>query len=127
MKLVLILLAICLLPAAGQKKPKLPDVELVELRATRGEDRIAVDGRIKNVTDRGFRRVHISLDFLTADNKVLTTKQADLDPEDLPAGEEAEFHLQLEDAPKAAYFRVNLTDINGRELRPVSNERRPIE
>lgn len=124
----LFLFALLLVPAAAQKKPKPPEIEVISSRAARQDGVIAVDGRVKNVGEKPIRKLTVSFDFLGADNRVLTTKHAGIGQDELAPGDETEFSLQLEDTPKAAWFRINtLADGSGRELRFVEPPKQAIE
>lgn len=128
MKYLLLLFALLLLPAPAQKKPKPPEIEIVSSRAARQDRVIAVDGRVKNVGEKSIRKIVVSFDFMGADDRVLTTKHAGIGQEELAPGEETDFSLQLEDTPKAAYFRVKmLEDGSGRELRFLEPAKQAIE
>jgi hypothetical protein len=128
--LVLLAGVLCLsmLSLSGQKKPKPAEVEVLELAVHRNVDVIAVDARVKNVSGRSIRKMRITLDFIAADGRVMTTKSGELDHEELAVGEEGAFHFQLEDSPKAAFYRFRLEDGAGRDLRADSADaKRPIE
>lgn len=128
MRLLSLLLVILLVPAAAEKKPKPPEIEILSSHAARTEGVIAVDGRVKNVGDKPIRKLAVIFDFFGADNRVLTTKHGAIGPAELPPGEEVEFNLQLEDTAKAAFFRIKmLEDGSGRELRFVEPEKQAIE
>lgn len=128
MKHLLLLFAILLVTVAAQKKAKPPEVELISSKAARTGGVIAVDGRVKNVTGKSIRKPLIYLDFMAADNRVLTTKHGPVGPEELAPGEETEFNLQLEDDPKAVAFRVTtIEDGGGRELRMAEPKKQAIE
>jgi hypothetical protein len=114
--------------AVAQKKPKPPEVEVLDLAVHRNVDVIAVDARVKNVSAKPIRKMKITLDFIAADGRVMTTKSGELDHDELAVGEEGAFHFQLEDSPKAAFYRFRLEDGAGRDLRADSaEEKRPIE
>src|ERR1700690_1584638 len=77
------------------QKAKTGDIGIVEVTAHRGDDMIEIDGRVRNTSDKTIHRVVLSFDFTAPDGSVMTTQTAPVDEEDLAPGEEAPFHLQL--------------------------------
>lgn len=117
--------------AYGQKKAKdskPPEVQLMEASAHRSEGSITVDARVKNCGEKPIKSLQIIIDFVASDHKqVITTKRGGVDAELLEPGEEAEFHGQLENAPRATEFQLNFEDGGGKYLRAEKTGPFPIE
>jgi hypothetical protein len=111
-------LAILLCGAEQKRKPgKGPDIELIDVACQRTEDRVLLDGRIRNASNRPLRKVSMIFRFMTPGRKVIATKYAELDEELIEPDAEAEFHMQVRDPARAVEFDVNAEDGSGRELR----------
>ncbi|MBC7924680.1 MAG: hypothetical protein H7039_03400 [Bryobacteraceae bacterium] len=85
-----------------------------------------IDGRIRNVSDRTFRRLIVYYEVLDSDKKVLTRQQGSLDEAELEPGKEAAFSAQMQSHARAVYYRFEVTDGNGRELRGVNTGPFPL-
>ncbi|HVX67304.1 MAG TPA: hypothetical protein VHA11_11910 [Bryobacteraceae bacterium] len=114
-------LAPALALAAGKKKSekRRPGrVGLLELSVHRisDEKRIEVDGRLRNDGDKPLQGLALVLHFLGADEDQVTQLRGRIDNEVLDAGDEAEFHWQLGDHPRAVEVRVTGADSQGFEV-----------
>src|SRR5688572_10076974 len=113
----LLALAILLCGAEQKRKPaKSPEIELIEVTCRRSEDRVLLDGVIRNTSGRPLQRVVMIFRFMAPGRKVIATKNAPLDEELIEPGEEAEFHMQAPSPGRAVEFDVNAEERNGREL-----------
>jgi hypothetical protein len=88
------------------QKAKTGEIDIVEVTAHRGDDMIEIDGRVRNTSDKTILGLTLSFDFTASDGSVMTTQTAPVDEETLAAGEEAAFHLQLNNPPRAVNFKV---------------------
>ena len=111
-------------PATAQKKntAKPPAIETLELTARREDGKVVLDGKVKNCGVKPIRKLAIYFDFVSAESAVLSTKRGGVDEEVLDVGAEAEFHVQVEDTPRATAVRGRFEDSDGRDLR----EARPV-
>ena len=112
---------------AQRKKEKPPEIEVVECVVKRQADVIVLDGRIKNVTEKPIKRLTILFDFLSSEQKVLTTKRGEVEAEVLLPGEDAEFHSKIEPPARATHYQVGFEDGGGKILRGVNVGPFPIE
>jgi hypothetical protein len=101
----------------NQKSKKPPEIELVECAVGRQADLIVLDGKVKNVTDHPIKGLQLLFDFISPEKAVITTKRGALEAEILEAGEEAEFHSQIEPPARATHCQVSFEDSGGKVLR----------
>src|SRR5215467_13483278 len=81
----------------AEKKPKPPDVEVLEASAHRGETRISLDGRVRNTGEKQIKKLTIIFHFMAPGKQVITSQSAAVDEELLAPGEESVFHMELND------------------------------
>lgn len=116
--------------AAAQKKSgstKGPEVQVLEVSARAEDNRVNIDGRLKNSMDRPIRKLNVIFEVLDGDGKVLTRQQGPIDEPVLEAGEEASFQTQIHFHARAVSLRVLAEDGSGRELRLENAGPFPIE
>ena len=100
------------------RKPEAPRCEVVEFKAQQQEDRLWIDGRIRNVGDAAIRFPVLVFEFLSSDDKVVSTRRTDLEPERLEPGAESSFMLQALPPARAVSIRLELQD-RGRRWYPL--------
>jgi hypothetical protein len=108
--------------AAGGKKPKKKKtnvVGIVELTVVRVTDNkvITVDGRVRNLDDEPLEALTLVFHFLGPDGDQVTQSSGQVSSDVLAPGEEAEFHWQMSDHPRAVEVRVEATGRQGFELK----------
>jgi hypothetical protein len=103
--------------AGAYQKAKTGDIDILEVAARRGDDMIEIDGRVRNTSDKTIHGLVLSFDFTDSDGSVMTTQQAPVDEENLAAGAEAPFHMQLNNPPRAVKFKVSAVNESKRGLR----------
>ena len=124
----ILLLTAVAFPQKKGKEAKPPELDLMEASAHRQEGTIVFDARVRNCGDKPIKALRFLIDFVAPDHKqVITTKRGTLEEPMLDPGEEAEFHAQMEDPPKATEFRINFEDGNGKYLRVEKTGPFPIE
>jgi hypothetical protein len=111
---------------SSRKAPKPPDLEIIEATAQRTEGNLMLDGKIRNSGTKSLFGLVLLIDFLAPGKKVIATKRAELDIEELAPGAEAEFHARMVDPVRAVHFRINSEDKDERELRVAKNGPFPI-
>lgn len=111
-RLLLLTASVSLFWAFGQsrRKPEPPRLEVVEFKAQREEERILIDGRIRNAGQAAVRFPVLIFEFLSSDDKVVSTRRADLEPELLAPGEESSFQLQALPPARAVSIRLGIQD-----------------
>jgi hypothetical protein len=112
-----VIVSLCV--AGAYQKVKTGDVDIVEVTARRGDDMIAIDGRVRNTSDKTIRGLTLSFDFTASDGSVMTTQTTPVDEENLAAGAEAPFHAQLNNPPRAVKFKVSAVTDTKRGLRVI--------
>jgi hypothetical protein len=109
------------------KQPKGPEVELLEATCRRSEDRVLLDGRIRNTADKPLSKVQMIFRFRAPGRQVIASKNGPLEEETIDPGDEAEFHMQVPAPARAVEFDVGAEDGAGRELRFDRTGPFPIE
>lgn len=104
--------------AQSRRKPEPPRFEVVEFKAQRQEERLFIDGRVRNVGSAAVRFPVLVFEFLSSDDKVVSTRRADLEPEELSPGEESVFMLQALPPARAVSIRLEMQD-RGRRYYPL--------
>ena len=114
---IILVLALAFGSTAADKKKKPPDVEILEASARRGESKISLDGKLRNSGEKPIKALMLLFDFMAPGRQVITTQKAPIDEELLKPGQEASFHMELNDPPRSVEFQINAADGSGRELR----------
>ncbi|MSV28235.1 MAG: hypothetical protein EXQ52_05755 [Bryobacterales bacterium] len=122
-----LVLALSVLGADKKKAPKPPDVEVLEASAHRSDGKITLVGRVRNSGVKPIQGLVLVFDFMAPGRQVVTTQRGGVDEEVLNVTEEASFHMQLNEPPRAVEFRVNAVDEAGRDLRVDKPGPFPIE
>jgi hypothetical protein len=119
------ILSLCASAPGQRKKPA--DVEVVETRAHRVDDRITLDGRVRFTSPRPARGLLIVFDFLSAEHAVVTTQKTQVADDVVRAGQEASYQTVLVDPVRAIEYRVRAVDTTDRDLRVANPGPYPIE
>lgn len=129
MRVVLLLLAIAPLCFPAQKKGKLrpAEIEVVELAAHRTEGILRLDGKIRNRGERPAIRLVLMFDLTGTSKEPIATKRGGVETELLAPGEEAEFHLEMQDPVRAVHVTIRTEDGDGRDLKTIKPGPFPIE
>jgi hypothetical protein len=108
--------------AAGQRKPqpKPAEIELSDVSARREGEHINIDGRLKNTGERPAKKLVILIEFRSPDDRVITTRRAGIDEEELAPGAETELHARIPDPVRAVNIRFSFEDGSGRYLKGVN-------
>lgn len=101
---------------AADKKPKPPDIEIVEASAHRDERKVALQGRIRNTGEKPIKKLTLLFNFMAPGKQVVTTQKGQIDEELLGRGEEATFHMELNAPPRSVEFSIDAEDGNTRSL-----------
>ena len=112
--------------APGQRK-KPADVEVVETRARRVDDKITLDGRVRFTGERPAHGLVIVFDFLSPEHEVVTTQKTQLADDVVRAGREASYQTVLVDPVRAISYRVRAIDGGDRDLNVANPGPYPIE
>jgi hypothetical protein len=123
--LAAVVLSLCASAPGQRKKPA--DVEVVETRAHRVDDKITLDGRVRFTSPRPARGLLIVFDFLSAEHAVVTTQKTQVADDVVRTGQEASYQTVLVDPVRAIEYRVRAVDTTDRDLRVANPGPYPIE
>lgn len=127
-RLLLAAAALCLLLPAQEKRQKAPDVEIVQVRIHRIDDQlIAVDGSLRNTSQRNFQRIQVVFEFFAPGKQSITIQRGAPEPDTITPGDLTEFHLQLRAPARAVHVLLGVEDGSGRELRVGNAGPFPVE
>ncbi len=109
--------------AAYQKdqKKKPPDIQILEAKVRRMEQKIALDGSLRVTGEKPVRGLVIFFDFLSAEDQPLTSQRTGIDEEILAPGEEAAFHAETAAPPGAVKCRIRVFAEHDRVLRVANS------
>ena len=124
--LAAVILSLCA-SAPGQKKKKPSDIEVIETKARRVDDKITLDGRVRFTGERPAHGLVIVFDFLSPEHEVVTTQKTQLADDVVRAGREASYQTVLVDPVRAISYRVRATDAGDRDLNVANPGPYPIE
>ncbi|MBL8291739.1 MAG: hypothetical protein JNN08_07880 [Bryobacterales bacterium] len=123
MKFAVAGLVVCLLaglPAAAQKgktKKGAPEVQIVSLKVQRDGGTVALEGRVKNVSEKPLRGLVIFFEFLQFDGRMISRMTTQVSEDVMGPGEEGEFTTQTPDQVRAVHVRLDAEDTQGRYLK----------
>ena len=124
--LAAVILSLC--PSApGQSKKKPGDVEVLETKARRVDDKITLDGRVRFTSEKPTRGLVIIFDFLSPEHEVVTSQKTKVADDVVRAGQEASYQTVLVDPVRAVTYQVRASDAGDRELRVANAGPYPIE
>jgi hypothetical protein len=107
-------LCLCALATAQRRS----DVQVLEAKARRIEEgKVAVDGRVKAVSEKPLKGLVIVFDFLSTEGETLTSQKVRVEEDVLDRGDESTFHAATLNPPGAVRFRLRAFDGADRELR----------
>ncbi|WP_031496879.1 FxLYD domain-containing protein [Bryobacter aggregatus] len=121
-------LLIAVFLSAQDKKPKQPELLVSQVSVRRIDDQLlAVDGSIKNTGTKTYNKLQIVFEFFAPGKQSITIQRGAPEPDTIPPGESAEFHLQLRAPARAVHVELGAEDGNGRELRVGKSGPYPVE
>jgi hypothetical protein len=98
---VLVVLATLLFAVQQKRKPRPPEIEILELTVHRTEELVTLDGRVKNIGEMPAERLVMEFDFREPDNRVVATKKGPIGEEILDPDQESAIQFQTKDAPRS--------------------------
>jgi hypothetical protein len=119
---VLALLSGVLLAAPAQKapQPRPAAIDVLTASAHRDQNLLAIDAKLKNIGERTTGQLVVLVDVLDSDKRAVTTQKGESEPESIEAGQEGEFHAQMQLPPRAVYIRLNFEDSEGRDIKATN-------
>ncbi len=121
-------LAVALFLPAQDKKPKTPELEIVQVSVHRIDDTLlAADGSVRNTGTKTYSKVQIVFEFFAPGKQSITIQRGSLEPDVIPPGELVEFHLQLRAPARAVQVTLGAEEGSGRELRVGKPGPYPVE
>ena len=112
---------------AKKSQAKGPEVLLLDAVAKVEDQRVIVDGHVRNVTDKPIRKLTVVYEILDFDKKVLTRQKGAIDEEFLDPGDEAGFSAQMQYHARGVYYRFEFEDGSEKELRAEKTGPFPFE
>ena len=126
--LVLPALAVWLSIAGAYQKPKKPpDVEVIETKARREDGKILVDGRVRVTAEKPLHGLVIVFDLVSPENGVLTSLNAEVEPDLIERGQERTYHSVTAEQVRAVKIKIRAFDSGEKELRVSNTGPFPIE
>lgn len=92
---LLLALGSILAAQAPSKQESRPGVEIVEVSASRADNRIMVDGRVRNIWDRPLTKLVLVVELLDSERKLIGQRRGAVEEESLEPGDEVPFHFYL--------------------------------
>jgi hypothetical protein len=96
------------LVAGAQPRGTPPDVELVDFRVVREKDQLLIDGVLVSHRQEPIRGLHIKVDLLDSDGKLLGERQTTLTESMIESGDEVPFHLATRGQARVISVRVDV-------------------
>jgi hypothetical protein len=116
MKSLWVVLAVLALCSAGLSQKK-TDVQVLESKARRSEDKVRIDARIKVTSEKPLKGLVLVFNFLDADGHALTTEKAGVEDDSLAPGDETGVHAEAFNPPGAIKYKIQAFAGGERELR----------
>jgi predicted component of type VI protein secretion system len=110
-----------------QKKPKIPELEVLTANAHRAPQGIELDGKVKNAGIKPLHGLTLYFTFYADEKKPLTTQNAPIDEAVLEPGQEATYRFAMRDVPRAVSFTIDAMDHDRRELGVTNPGPFPLE
>ncbi len=124
----LLLVATLLYPQAKKsKKPKAPDAIIEQITVRRDGELIAIDGKLKNRSEKPIKGMVLLIQFLGPNKDSLTIQRGPVDSDVVAAGDEAEFRLQIKAPTRSVSVHLEAQDKDEKDLRIDNNGPFPIE
>jgi hypothetical protein len=114
MKYLLLLLALFAIAASAQKKV---DVQVLDVKSRRSEDKLALDGKVRIGGDKPVKGLVLEFAFIAASGDVIVTQKTEVSDETLKKGDEETFHAETNNPPGAIKYKIRAYDGGDRELR----------
>jgi hypothetical protein len=114
---VVMMLASLLSAAEKKRKPKRANVEIIEVSARRVQDRIELDGSLKNVGQKPILGLVLKFDLLASSGRVISAGSGPIPEEHLEVGHECDFAFQVADQARAVRFKISVVDDRGFDQR----------
>lgn len=114
---ILCVLSFCAIAAVQDRNGKRADIEIIDARARRIQDKISVDGKARIATEKPIQGLTLTFDFLDLRNGVITTETDEISLDTLKPGEAPSFHTQTASPPGSVKFRMRAFDGFQQELR----------
>jgi hypothetical protein len=110
MRYALVLLLAWGLTAAPQEQGKReagPRLQILEISAARVDNRLTLDGRVKNTWDRPLSKVVLIVELLDSDRKLIGQRRGALEEDILEPGQETAFHFYVPLQPRSIQVRLS--------------------
>ena len=101
--------------AAWAAKP--PDVQVLEAKCHRTEDKVTLDGKVRVTGERPLKGLVLEFAFLSASGDVLTTEKSEVSDDVMHKNDESAFHCEANNPPGSIRYKIKVYDTGERELR----------
>jgi hypothetical protein len=118
MKSACLILGILALSAWAAKPP---EVQVLEVKCHRTEDKVSLDGKLKVTADKPVKGLVLEFIFLSDSGDVLTTQKSEVSDETMRKNDESAFHCEGLNVPGSIRYKIRAYDSSDRELR-VGND-----
>ena len=116
-KYLCLLIALFSFAAPAQKQKKTPDVQVIESKCRRSEDKVTLDGKVKITSDKPLKGLALEFSFLSASGEVLTSQKTEVSDDNLEKDDEQVFHVETLNPPGSIQYRIKALTTGDRELR----------
>jgi|SRR5579863_2516291 len=103
--------------AAAVFAAKPPDVQVVEAKCHRTEDKVTLDGKVKITGEKPLKGLVLEFVFLSDSAQVLTTQKTEVSDETIRKDEEESFHVEAYNTPGSIRYKIRAYDSADKELR----------
>ena len=110
-----------------KRKPRPPELEMIEFKALRNESKILIDGKLRNMGETVAKHVILIFQFVAPDKKVVATRKANIEPDEIEPGEDATFMLETPFPARTVAVRMETYDRDERWINLIKNGPYPIE
>lgn len=114
-------------PGAKKSQAKGPEVVLIDSGARVEDQKIMLDGHVRNASEKPIRKLTVVYEILDSDKHVLTRQKGSIEEDVLNPGDEAAFSAQTQYPARSVFYRFEFEDGNQRELRAEKTGPFPLE
>jgi hypothetical protein len=127
-RIVFLIAVVGILGGAQDKKPKVPELEFVQVSVHRIDDQLlAADGSVRNTGTKTLSKVQLVFEFFAPGKQSITIQKGAPEPDTIAPGDLVEFHLQLRAPARAVQVLMGAEEGSGRDLRVGKPGPYPVE
>lgn len=125
-----IILALCLcspILLAEKKKEGKMEIDIADMAIRREGSQVLIDGKLRNPNEKPVKKLKVIIEFRDTDNKVISTRNGQVDQNILEPDSESEFHAAVPDTVRAVNVTFRFEDSAGHDLDPKEAKSYVIE